>query len=388
MISPNSISTKRLVGIYKLRYPIPSETFISSQALALTDYEPLILTRKRCGATDLPTLAVSDHDQFGVRQALLALTGSPSFFLKDERVRKLSLIHAHFGMNGVYGLQLAERLTLPLVVTFHGLDATMRRWPLFTSLFGLTVMNYFRSLCRLKERGAAFIAVSDFIHGCLVTQGFSPEKIHRLYIGVDTRRFCPLPESSEGGEGRYLLNVARHVPVKGVATLLRAFARLAARHPQVKLMQVGAGPLTESLHRLSRELGIADRVKFLGSLSHGDVLTLMQRAEIVALTSETARSGAREALGMVLNEASACAVPVVATCCGGIPEAVIHGKTGLLSPERDDHLLAENLELLLADGELRRRIGRRGRELVCEKFCLRKQTAELERLYDRLVEGK
>jgi glycosyltransferase involved in cell wall biosynthesis len=105
----------------------------------------------------------------------------------------------------------------------------------------------------------------------------------------------------------------------------------------------------------------------------------------MALTSQTAENGAREALGMVLNEASACGIAIAATRSGGIPEAVIDGETGLLSPERNISLLADNLECLLDDGELRRRLGQQGREYVREQFCLRTQTAKLEQLYDRVV---
>ena len=373
------------VGIFRLRYPFISETFVTTQALALTNYYPLILSRKKYFGAELQGVAVSDADPFGVRQAWLALTRSPSFFLKDARVRKLSLIHAHFGMDGVYALKLAERLSVPLVVTYHGVDATSSMSRLFSAFFGVSVFTYARCLHLLKKRGAAFIAVSDFIRDCLLSKGFSPEKVHRLYIGVDTGRFSPLSESTEKVAERYILNVARHVSVKGVGTTLRAFARVAREFPEVNLVQVGVGPLTESHRRLSRELGIADRVRFLGNLPHESVLHLMQRSEIVALTSETANTGAREALGMVLNEASSCGIPVVATRSGGIPEAVIDGETGFLSPERDDQSLAENLARLLVDNELRQRFGAGGRKFVCERFCLRKQTSKLELLYDQLV---
>ena len=373
------------MGVFKIRYPLPSETFVTTQARALARYEPLVLARQRSGATDLPTLAASDHDPFGVRQGWLALSRSPAFFLQDERVRNLSLLHAHSGPEGVYALRLAERLAIPLVVTFHGQDATSRGWPLFRSLCGVTVVTYFLHLRRLRERGAAFIAVSDVVRDALLSRGFPPGKIHRHYIGVDTDTFRPLPETDRRGGERYILNVARHMPVKGVATLLRAFAEIAREHPAVTLMQVGAGPLTASLRQLTRELGLEERVRFLGLLPHERVLALMQRAEIAALTSETAASGAREALGMVLNEGSACGIPIVATRSGGIPEAVVDGETGLLSPERDVRSLAANLARLLRDGELRQRLGREGREFVCARFDLRKQTAELERLYDRVI---
>jgi colanic acid/amylovoran biosynthesis glycosyltransferase len=387
-ISSEYTGHNRSVGIYKLCYPNPSETFITTQAKALARYEPLILARKRIDVTDIATLAVSDHDNFGIRQGWLSFTRSPSLFLSDARVRNLSLIHAHSGPDGVYALKLAEALASPLVVTFHGQDATSRKWPLFRSLFGMTIVTYFRLLHRLKTRGAAFIAVSDFIHHCLLAQGFPPQKIHRLHIGVDTARFSPLPERDSGDNVRFILNVARHVPVKGVDSLLRSFALVASEHPRILLLQVGAGPLTGYLHGLARDLGIADRVRFLGSVTHEEVRTLMQRAEIVALSSKTADTGAQEALGMVLNEASACGIPLVATKSGGILEAVIHGETGLLSPPCDDLALAHNMNQLLSDEGLRRCFGLRGREFVCDQFCLRKQTAKLEYLYDRLVENK
>ena len=110
----------------------------------------------------------------------------------------------------------------------------------------------------------------------------------------------------------------------------------------------------------------------------------MQNATVVALTSQTAADGDQEALGMVLNEASACAIPIVATRHGGIPEAVIDRETGLLAPERRTapsdpvRLLAA----LLGDPGYARQLGQRGREFVCDAFDIRTQTAALERIYD------
>jgi colanic acid/amylovoran biosynthesis glycosyltransferase len=376
----------RKVGIYKIVYPIYSETFITSQAMAFKSYESLVLARTKVGETPLSLLALSDSDPTGIRQKWMAITRTPSFFLKDERVKKLSLLHSHFGPCSVYALPLAQRLSIPLISTFHGLDTTANPWRYFLQEFGVTSFNYFLHLCDLKKSGAAFIAVSDFIRDCLIAKGFPQERVHLMYIGVDTRRYCPAPTESGLLGNRYILNVARHVPVKGVDTLLRAFSLIADRFPRVSLLQVGTGPLTGSLQTLVQKLGLTGRVRFLGMQSEETVLGLMQRADILALTSQTAENGAREALGMVLNEASSCGVAIAATRSGGIPEAVIDGETGLLSPERNIRLLADNLECLLADGELRGRLGRQGREYVRDKFCIQTQTAKLERFYDQVVE--
>jgi glycosyltransferase involved in cell wall biosynthesis len=113
----------------------------------------------------------------------------------------------------------------------------------------------------------------------------------------------------------------------------------------------------------------------------------MQRAPIVALTSRSARNGDAEALGLVLNEASACECAIVATEHGGIPEAVRHGETGLLAPENDDGAIAEHINTLLDDAGLARRMGTRGREFVCDSFDIRKQTALLEDVYDSALRG-
>lgn len=108
----------------------------------------------------------------------------------------------------------------------------------------------------------------------------------------------------------------------------------------------------------------------------------MQMAEVFCLPSRTAASGDSEGLGIVFNEASACALPVVATRHGGIPEAVLHGETGLLVPEGDAPALATALDAVLSDRSLGARLGHRGREYVRERFDARRQGARLETIYD------
>lgn len=151
------------------------------------------------------------------------------------------------------------------------------------------------------------------------------------------------------------------------------------------LIQVGTGPLTDNLLVLAEVLGIKNRVRFLGSQSHAQVLRLMQQAEIFALPSQTAKNGDCEGLPIVIKEASACGLPVVATWHSGIPEAVLDGETGFLVAERDDKSLAEKLDFLLSDRTLSQKMGQRGRELICDMFDISKQTRKLEAIYDSLL---
>jgi len=126
-------------------------------------------------------------------------------------------------------------------------------------------------------------------------------------------------------------------------------------------------------------------VSFLGAKPSEIVRSLMQQCEVFCLPSRTAKDGNSETLGIVFNEASACGKPVVSTLHGGIPEAVLNGETGLLVEENDHKALAEKLDFLLSNPDAAKKMGRRGREFVCDVFDLHKQTQKLELIYDDLV---
>jgi colanic acid/amylovoran biosynthesis glycosyltransferase len=375
------------VGIFRLRYPVPSETFIREQTAALARYQPTIITRTWLpddGPAPDNAIVVGGGARSAASRAARAAyvaTGAPTLFGPRRTWPRLALLHAHFGPDATYALPLAESLDVPLVTSFHGWDVTL---PLRSYLgrASLTTWRYVACGAALRRQGAAFIAASNYIRDRLVALGYPRDRVVRLYVGVDLDRFQPIRQPVTE---RFVLSVARHTPQKGLDTLIRAFARIAARFPDLELVQVGAGPLTSKLQELAARHGLVDRVRFVGMLSHDAVRPLMARAAVVALTSQTPPTGQQEALGLVLNEAGASGVPVVATRHGGMPEAVIDGETGLLVPERDDRAVAEALETIVSDRSLAARMGARGRAFVGDVFNLRTQTAALEDLYDRVT---
>ena len=151
------------------------------------------------------------------------------------------LLHAHFGVDGVYALPLSDRLAVPLVTTFHGFDVLTRPgWWMAHPSIPLVVYRSF--IDQLKERGSRFIAVSKFVERALLATGFPRDRVVQHYIGVDTEKFAP--SESLANAGRYVLCVGRHVEFKGIDVLLRAFARIAGKHLDVRLIQVGSGPLS------------------------------------------------------------------------------------------------------------------------------------------------
>lgn len=367
------------IGIYRRVFPLVSETFIKEQAAHLKRFEPTFIASTLLGETPFPNVSLSNHDFLDIKQLTHLVTRSPRLFSGSfSHLSKLALIHAHFGPDGIYAMSLAEKLKIPFLVTFHGYDITISRQAIWRTGKFLYYQLLFHEEA-LKKKASAFIAVSHFIRTKLLEKNYPKEKIIQHYIGVDTAKFSPAIRKPER---RYILCVGRHTEKKGIDTLLRAFARIAPKHPDVTLLQVGTGSLTARLHVLAKTLDIEKRVEFLGSQPHETVINLMKGAEIFALPSQTAKNGDSEALGIVFNEASACGIPVVSTWHGGIPEAVLDGETGFLVPEKEDAALAEKLDLLLGDRGLGEKMGKRGREWVCDAFDIRRQTDQLEAIYD------
>jgi colanic acid/amylovoran biosynthesis glycosyltransferase len=370
------------IGIYRRVFPLVSEAFITEQAENMKRFEPTFISSTLVERTSFPNISLNRYDRLKLKQITHLLTRDPILFGSSlKELSELALIHAHFGPDGVYAMALAQKLKIPFLVTFHGYDITISRQSLWRTGKFLYYQLIFHEE-QLKKKAAAFIAVSHFIQKKLLEKGYPQEKIILHHIGVNTARFSPTQSKADE---RYILCVGRHTEKKGIDTLLRAFALIAEKHPKVSLIQVGQGTMTAYLHTLAKKLKISQRVHFLGAQKHDTVLKLMQGAEIFALPSQTAQNGDCEGLPIVLNEASACGIPVISTFHSGIPEAILDGETGFLVQEKDYQSLAEKLDILLGDLSLCQTMGKQGREFICESFDIRKQTQKLELIYTALV---
>jgi colanic acid/amylovoran biosynthesis glycosyltransferase len=360
-----------------------SEPFITQQAGQLRRYKPLYVGRLRYGDAPAGADSLSLRDLGGLwpmaRIGWQMLTRDPGPYQRLLAGHSPALIHAHFGIEGVYALPLARRLGIPLVTTFHGFDATLSTAALLASP---AWANYPLFRGRLACQGDLFLASSGFIRERLLAMGFPAARTHVHYIGVDCQAIQPRNPVEETPT---ILHVARLVEVKGAQYLIRAFARLAGRFPAVELAIVGDGPLKASLQSLAKSLGLEHRVRFLGALPHAQVMAWMRKAAMLVLPSVRTSTGRVEGLGMVLLEAAATGVPAVGSRIGGIPEGIAGGQTGFLVPEKDPEALAQRMADLLDDSALRRVMGVRARGFVEGRFDIRRQTEKLEAFYDALL---
>jgi colanic acid/amylovoran biosynthesis glycosyltransferase len=286
----------------------------------------------------------------------------------DLKALRPRVVHAHFGRGGALALPIARALNVPLVVTFHGGDATKEKH--YRRRLLPTI--YQRRLATLQREASMIICVSDHIRARLIERGFPSDKLRVIRYGVDISQ---LGSSAPSPGQPYVLFVGRFVEKKGVDHLLEAMRLLRSQGADVPLVLIGDGPLAEDLKEKARLIG---NVNFLGWLPSDDVRRWMRGALAVCVPSVTALSGDEEGLPNVVIEAMAECAPVIASRHGGIAEAIDHERTGLLVPPGDARAIAEAIKRLVGDPETRHSMGEMARHRAGECFSAVAQSRLLE----------
>jgi colanic acid/amylovoran biosynthesis glycosyltransferase len=235
---------------------------------------------------------------------------------------------------------------------------------------------------RLREtfnRAALVLCGSQFLMSKVLQMGAPPEKVKLHYIGVDIPTEAR-PSLPENGRDFRILAVSRLAAVKGVQHAVRAFAMAVSDMPQSILEIIGDGEELATCIDLARQLKVADRVNFRGSLPISSVYAAMRAADLFVQHNVRTAEGQEEAIGGSPIEAAAHGLPVIGTRSGGVAEAVVHGTTGLLGEPGDEKAMAEAMVKLYRIQELRSRYGSAGRERAKNLFDLRKQNRKLEQM--------
>lgn len=301
-----------------------------------------------------------------------------SSILNLHRSEGLDVLHAHYTIPHAVSAYLAraaaffdhDRRAPRMVTTLHGTDITIvGNDPSYAPLTQFVL-----------QQSDAVTAVSHDLarrtreNFCLEFGG--PCEIEVLPNFVDTELFAPQPRRDGGEEPPTAVHVSNFRAVKRVPWLLRAF-EIATRGTVARLTLVGDGPDFAASKALARELGIADRVLFLGER---DALPeLLSPADVFALASS------EESFGLSALEAMSCGTPVVATRVGGVSEVVDHGVSGLLVEADDLHGFAARLKELLFDRDRARAMGAKARVIAETRFARDAVVGRYEALYRRLI---
>ncbi len=367
------------IRIYSLRHPTdhtvhPVHREIRASTTYLPEYlhhEPLRVwrawwrVRSAAGYRDARALWLRDLRRDRSRNRLRRF--GQALVLAAELPESVRHLHAHFLHTPASVTRYASLITgLPWSASAHAKDIwTTPAWELSEKLDSsrwvvtCTEVNrrHLASLCR------------------------APQKVERLYHGLDFSRFPSPPHGVGGSEGAsLLLSVGRAVAKKGYEVLLSALVRLPRDRPW-RLIHVGGGPLLEELKGRAERLGLSARIEWLGPLPQAEVLNCYRRADLFVLPCRVAEDGDRDGLPNVLLEAQSQGLACVSTRVSGIPELIVDGQTGVLVDPDDSEALARAIDDLLADPERRRGLAGAGYERVRRHFSQSLGVARLTELF-------
>ncbi len=354
-----------------------SETFIYDQVKHAKKYEPYVLARGLNPARE--NFPYDKVTSLGSVARMLYYAALPcSKFASVIRESGAKFIHAHFGTNGALIAATARKTDKPLIVTLHGVDVGI----LLNPHIPVDYLFYKRTYKRMFETAQLLLPASQELADCLVQLGAPESKIHIHRLGVDTSAFTPFKRPDRPAQ---FLMIGRQVEKKGFEYGIRAFAKIAGKHKESTLTLIGKGPLQESLQALAAELGIADKVIFKGSIAAQLMPALLAEYDVLVAPCIVAKNNDRDSGLIVLKEAGASAMASIGTFCGGLPEIIDDGRTGYLVGQREIDSLAESMDALASDYNLRTQMGIDARAKMEAEYDTVKQNEKLEEIFDKLI---
>lgn len=336
-------------------FPKLSETFIAGEMAELRRRNVEVM----CVSLRKPTEAL--------RHPIIDASRLMDRTVYDDHLKALEqfspdILHAHFATEPTAAArEFARTLQIPFAFTAHGYDIFRKPPADFAA--------------RAVDAGGVVTVSRANAEHIQRTFDVPRAKIHVIPCGVDTELFKPAPIGAD--EVPLVVCVARHVAVKNLSLLLRAFALLAQWNIPFRGVLIGDGPCHEELKNLQRELGLEQQVEFLGAATQDEVVQWLRRANVAVLSSQN------EGMPVSLMEAAASGVPVVATAVGGIPELIRDGLTGFLTPPEPEPF-ANALRRLLENPALAHKMGTAARADAVARFSVERQVDQLLAVWERV----
>ena len=399
--------TRLKVAYVMSRFPKVTETFVLGEILAVeeqgVDVELYPLLREREDVVHPEALPLAARARYQPFLSLAILRSQLHFLRREPRVYVAALVdllrgtwgslnyfvgglgifpkvvhvarlleahgvhhvHCHFSNHPAAAGYIVHRLTdIPYSFTAHGFDLHVDR----------------HMLCAKVAEAAFVVPVSEYNRELIAAECGERARIKLavIHCGVETDFFRP-SESAPPERPLSVLCVGTLHEVKGQRYLVEACRLLADAGVDVVCTLVGDGPDRAALARQIAAAGLERRVAIGGRRTRAELAEQLRAAHVLVAPSVPTSEGKREGIPVVLMEAMASGIPVVASAISGIPELVEDGVSGLLVPPRDPRAVADALRRLLDDAPLRRQLGAAGREKVVREFDVHTNAAELVR---------
>ena len=368
---------KKNILIYRDLILPPSETFIKNQTGMLKAFDPYFIGSRRQQGIDLPQDKVFLLNNGTVsgrfREALYKLFGYAPAMLHKIGQLQPCLAHVHMGKDATLYLPVHTKCNIPLVVTFHGTDATTSdAWK--KSQRRITYKIYLKKRAQLSKSADLFIAVSEVVKQGLLRQGYPEEKIFIHYIGIDLDMF--FPDMTVEREP-VVLFVSRLEKFKGCQHVIEALSAVQKKIPEIKLIVIGDGPYRASLEKQAKDH--LTKYEFLGMQPHGIVREWMNKATLLSVPSE------REGMPTFVQEALAMGLPMALFNIPAIKEAVGEELQQCLVEKNNINQLSQLISALFQDQALWQKMSTLGIKRAQDFFDLKRQTALLEEKYFQLI---
>lgn len=295
-------------------------------------------------------------------------------FIVKQYIREINpdLVHAHYATS--YGFLGAFSGFRPYIITAWGAD-----------IFDSPDSYIMNKILRYSYKRTDVVAVNSGFSQKYLTK-YTGKFVHEIPFGVDIQKFAPAANKKND---KVRIGTIRTLSEKyGVEYLIRAFAQVSKKHSNLQLDIVGDGPLKEFLQNLTVELGISDKVIFYGYVNQNaefdKYISLLSHFDIFAILSILDS----ETFGVAAVEASACAIPVIATKVGGLPEVIDEEKSGIIVLPKNVEETANAIQRLVEDEHLRLSMGKNGREKVERKYDWKKNVQQMMDLYEQVAKIK
>jgi N-acetyl-alpha-D-glucosaminyl L-malate synthase BshA len=317
-------------------------------------------------------VGVASYPLFKYPPYALALATKLVELVEDNN---LELIHAHYAVPHAASAYLAKKILdsrkIRTITTLHGTDIT---------LVGAD-QSFHRVIQFTIEKSDGVTAVSQYLKQRTIEEFDIRREIRVIYNFIDTKRSAPenndcTRETYARKEEKILMHASNFRPVKRVGDVVRVFDKV-RKHMPAKLILVGEGPERIFIQQLVKEQKLSDHVYFLGEQDHLE--PLFYCADLFLLPSE------QESFGLTALEAMACGVPVIGSETGGLPEVVVHEKTGFLCPIGEIGSMAEKAIGLLSNPEKLERFRRQARRRAAECFNSELIIPQYEAFYEEIL---
>lgn len=358
--SPRSKLTEKWGNIVIIRFPY---------------FFPFFLERLTTGNGVLHSM----NGIFAKLQVAIFLLSECIFMLYLLIFRKFNVVHVHWILpQGFFAIILKKIFKIPVIVSAHGSD-----------IFGLQKLNFIKSFIL---NNSTVVTTNSTVTQSKILNICPKSNLLLFPEGVDVTLFNYKKRDMQwrkkiNKDNKIILAVGRLIECKGFEFLIKAMPKILDKFPDAKLIIVGSGPEENNLKQIAEKLGLVKNIIFFASMPHDKLSVMYASSDIFVSPSITdIHSGEKEALGIVIIEAIASGIPVVASNSGGIKDTVDGSSTGFLTEEANPDDIANKVIILLSNSKLRKKIITNGLRYVRNKYTwdiIGKKYSELFEKYSK-----